>query len=126
MNTPPAINIFDSAVLDYKRALAKYENIQNSDNRKLRTLTYIGSVYEALGKLDSAFVYFQKYLYLAQETQNEVYIFYSLKNMDVLSYDVKEYDKDTEYLESALVVDLGNEVDQLEIQKALSFTKYRH
>lgn len=46
--------------------------------------------------------------------------------MDVLSYDVKEYDKDTEYLESALVVDLGNEVDQLEIQKALSFTKYRH
>ena len=54
---------------------------------------------------------------LAEETQNKAYQFYSLKNLAVVSYGSKDYDKAIEYLESALAIDGGEQVDRLEIQK---------
>ncbi len=54
---------------------------------------------------------------LAEETQNKAYQFYSLKNLAVVSYGSKDYDKAIEYLESALAIEVGEQVDPLEIQK---------
>lgn len=107
--------LFDSAIVNYQKALFYYDKIENIDQRKLRTLTYIGSAYEALNSLDSAFLYFNKCLTLAKETENETYQFYSLKNLGVVSYGMEEYDKAIEYFHSALNMDFS---DEIEIRKA--------
>lgn len=110
-------DMFDSAVVNYQKALYHYDKIKNSSQRKIETLTNIGRSYEVSNRPDSASVYFQKCLALAEETQNEAYQFYSLKNLGVVSYGSKDYDKAIEYLESALAIDVGDQVDRLEIQK---------
>ncbi|QIK53387.1 tetratricopeptide repeat protein [Dysgonomonas sp. HDW5B] len=40
-----------------------------------------------------------------------------MKNLGVVSYGIKDYDKAIEYFESALAVDVEDQVDRLEIQK---------
>lgn len=110
-------DIFDGAVVNYKKALQHYDKFENVDKRKLRTLTYIGSAYDALNKVDSSYLYFDKCLSLAKETKNKAYAFYSLKNLGVVCYGIKDYDKAIEYFESALALDIGDQVDRLEIQK---------
>lgn len=108
-------SIIDSAIINYQKALLHYDKVENSDKRKLRTLTYIGSAYTIEEKFDSAFLYFNKCLTLAKETENETYQFYSLKNLGVVSYGMQEYDKAIEYFQSALTMDSSDEV---EIRKA--------
>lgn len=109
--------LFDSAIVNYQKALYHYDKVENLAQRKLRTLTYIGSAYEALHKLDSSYMYFDKCLSLAKETNNKAYEFYSLKNLGVVCYGMKDYDKSIEYFQSALSIDVSKEVDLLETSK---------
>ena len=110
-------DIFDSAIVNYQKALFYYDKVENLEQRKLETLTYIGSAYEALNKLDSSYLYFDKCLSLAKETNNKTYEFYSLKNLGVVCYGMKDYDKSIEYFQSALSIDVSKEVDLLETSK---------
>lgn len=110
-------DLFDSAVINFQKALYHYDKLDNVAQKKLRTFINIGSAYEALHKLDSSYLYFDKCLSLAKETKNEAYKFYSLKNLGVVFYDMKDYTKAIYYYQSALSMDLPDEVDELEIQK---------
>lgn len=110
--------LYDSAVVNYQKALHYYEKVGNVDLKKLRTLTYIGSSYEALNQLDSAYLSFDKCLSLAKKINNETYQFYSLKNLGVVCYGKQDYEKAILYFQSALAINISDEVDQLETQKS--------
>lgn len=101
--------LYDSAIINYQKALVYYSKIENTEERKLRTFTYLGSAYEALNKLDSASYYFNKCLSLSRETDNKAYQFYSLKNLGVVCYGEKKFNKAIEYFQSALAVDVEHE-----------------
>lgn len=109
--------LFDSAVVNYHKALCYYNKVENIAPSKLKILTNIGRSYDALNKLDSSYLYFDKCLSLAKETKNKAYEFYSLKNLGVVCYGMKDYDKSIEYFQSALSIDVSGEVDLLETQK---------
>lgn len=106
-------DLFDSAVINLKKALYHYDKVENIAPRKLRTLTNIGRSYEALNNLDSSYIYFYKCLSLAKETKNEAYEFYSLQNLGVVYYGMKDYDKAINCYQSALSIDLPDDVDAL-------------
>lgn len=106
--------MLESAIINYQKALSFYDKVENADKKKLRTLTYIGSAYTIKEKMDSAFLYFNKSLSLAKQTENKPYQFYSLKNLGIVSYGKQEYTKAIDYFQSALALDV---CDELEIRK---------
>ena len=112
-------DLFDSAITNYQKSLTHYDKIENVERRKLETLTYIGSSYEALNKLDSASIYFQKCLVLAESIKNEEYQFYSLKNLGVVCLKLEDYDKAVHYFESALAMDLSDKEEVIKTNIAL-------
>ncbi|QIK54047.1 tetratricopeptide repeat protein [Dysgonomonas sp. HDW5B] len=104
--------LYDSAVVNYQKALSYYDKVGNIDQRKLRILTNIGRAYEDSNRLDSAYYYFNKTLNNATEAGNEKYKSFSLQNLAVVCYGMEEYNKAIEYFHTALVMDITN-ADQI-------------
>lgn len=59
--------LFDSAIVNYRKALQYYDRVPNVDKNKIQVLTNIGRTYEGYNKLDSAYLYFSKGLDLAKK-----------------------------------------------------------
>lgn len=113
--------LFDSAIVNYQKALLYYNKLENLDENKIQVLTNIGRAYDGSNELDSAYVYFNKALDKSVEINNRDYEFHSLKNLGVVCYGMNEYDKSIEYFESALRLDVKDQVDKLETQKIYLF-----
>lgn len=111
--------ILDSAIVNYKKALSYYNRVENIDQRKLKTLTNIGRSYEACNKFDSAYFYFNKALDKSIEINNEEYQSFSLQNLGTVCYGLKDYDKAIGYLESALAMNITNEVESRKMHLVL-------
>lgn len=107
--------LYDSAVVNYQKALQHYSKVENVDQNKIKTLTNIGRAYEVLNQLDSACISFDKCLSLAKEINNETYQFYSLKNLGVVCYGMKDYNKAIEYFQIALAMNEPEESDLFQI-----------
>lgn len=107
--------LLDSAIINYQKALLHYDKAENTDERKLRTLTNIGRSYEDHNKLDSAYYYFNKALNKATALRNDKDISYSLQNLGVVCYGMGEYDKAINYFQSILKID---DIDEVRTQKA--------
>lgn len=101
--------VLDSAIINYQMALSYYDKVENAENRKLRTLNYIGRAYEESNRFDSAYIYYNKTLAKAIETNNEKYQSFSLQNLGVLCYNMADYDKAIEYYRKALDMAVTNE-----------------
>lgn len=107
--------LLDSAIINYQKALLHYDKAENTNERKLRTLTNIGRSYEDHNKLDSAYYYFNKALNKATALRNDKDISYSLQNLGVVCYGMGEYDKAINYFQSILKID---DIDEVRTQKA--------
>ncbi len=101
-------DLYDSAIVNYQKALPYYDKVGNATREKLTTFTYLGSTYEAFNQLDSASIYFDMCLSLSKKTKNEEYQFSSLKNLGVVSYGMEKNDKAIDYFQSALAMATTN------------------
>lgn len=107
-------DLLDSAIVNYQKALSFYNKVENADNNKLMTFTYLGRTFEESNKFDSAYLYYTKALNKATEANDEKYKSFSLQNLGVLCYNMKEYEKAIEYFQSALKI---SSTDKEHIQK---------
>ena len=97
-------DVFDSAIVNYQKALKLYNDIPNSDDKKLVTLLNMSAAYDVVHQYDDAISYGQKCLSLAQTVNNKKYEFESIKNLAICFYEKGDYQKSIEYLESALLL----------------------
>ncbi|PXV68992.1 tetratricopeptide repeat protein [Dysgonomonas alginatilytica] len=104
--------LFDSAIVNYQKALSYYDKIENADQRKLKTFTNIGFAYSIKNELDSAFLYFQKGLNLAKKTDNKLEESQLNQNLGITCYYKGEYQKAIEYFQSSLDMDITS-VEQI-------------
>ena len=102
-------SLFDSAVINYKKALSYYEKIENIDNKKIQTLINIGRTFEGANKLDSAYLYFEKGLLLAKKQENTIEESQLYLNLGATCYGKREYEKAIAYYQSALNMDITGE-----------------
>lgn len=107
--------ILDSAINNYKKALPYYDKLENVSQQKMETYTNIGRSFEDYNKLDSAYFYFNKALDKATELNDDKYISFSLQNLGVVCYGMGEYDKGIEYFQSALAMNITDELDKHKI-----------
>lgn len=115
-------DVLDSAIINYQKALALFDKIENSDKNKslpplviITTNTNIARAYEESSKLDSAYIYYNKVLDKAIETDNKKYESFSLQNLGIVCYNIGEYDKAVEYLQSTLAMDVTDNIQTRQI-----------
>lgn len=107
-------DIFDSAVINYQKALNHYDKVENIDKNKLRVLINLGRTYEADNKLDSAYLYFQEGLSLAKKTESKLEESQLYQNLGAVCYGKGENEQALEYFQSALNIGITNKT---QIQK---------
>lgn len=117
--------LFDSAIVNYKKALQHYNKIENVDKRKLKTFTNIGLAYESDNGLDSAYVYFQKGLDLAKQTGNRLEESQLYQNLGLVSLGKGEDEKAIEYFKSVLAMDItaNEQIRQINLQLLKIYNK---
>lgn len=117
--------LFESAIVNYKKALQHYNKIDNVDKRKLKTFTNIGLTYESDNGLDSAYVYFQKGLDLAKQTSNKLEESQLYQNLGLVSFGKGEDEKAIEYFKSALAMDItsNEQIRQINLQLLKIYNK---
>ncbi|MBF0574786.1 tetratricopeptide repeat protein [Dysgonomonas sp. GY617] len=103
-------DLFDKAIINYRKALIYYDKVKNTDHKKIKTCTNLGQSFEEINQLDSACFYYNKALDKAIEINNEAYQSFSLQNLGVVSYTMGEYDKTVKYFQSALAMDVTNNI----------------
>lgn len=108
-------DLFDSAVVNYKRAFPYYDKLENTNQRKIEIFTDIGLTYESDNKLDSAYVYFHRGLDLAKQTGHKLEERQLYHNLGLTCYGMKEYDKAIEYFQSALAMDSSSDAEITQI-----------
>lgn len=101
--------LYDSAIVNYQKALSYYDKVDSIDQRKLRILTNIGRVYEGDNKLDSAYAYFNYALEDAIKANNEKYKSFSSQNLGVVCYGMKNYDNAIAYFQSVIAMGVTGE-----------------
>lgn len=102
-------NLLDSAICNYKLALTYYGKLENISQLEIETFTNVGLSYEESNKFDSAYFYYNKALNKSVDVNNEKYQSFSLQNLGVLCYKIKEYEKAIKYFESALNLSFTDE-----------------
>ena len=103
-------DVYDSAIVNYRKAIKLYTEAGSKPERMLNTFNNIGAAYDALHRSDSALFYFHKTELLADEVKNEKYKFLSSKNLGVSYYEDGQYDKAVNYLKLALDMSRSNDV----------------
>lgn len=109
-------DLFDSAIVNYQKALSYYDKVENTEDKKLRTLTYLGRAYEENNQPDSAYLYYNKSLDKAIKTNNEKYRGFSLQNLGVLCYKTQEYEKAIQYFQTTLSLPATDSADIRKMQ----------
>ncbi len=112
-------DLFDSAIVNYKKALIYYDNLKDVSQLKVETFTNIGRSFDEMNQLDSAYIYFEKSLSLAKEMNNDIYYFHSLKNLGAVCLKIEDYDKAVHYFESALAMGLSDKEEVIKTNIAL-------
>lgn len=110
-----AQDLFDSAAINYHKALFYYNKLKNVDQNKMRVFTNIGLAYEADNGLDSAYIYIQKGLNLAKDGGHKLQEIQIYQNLGVTCFGMGRYDKAIEYFQSALDMNLGKESETRQI-----------
>ena len=108
-------DLFDSATVNYQKALSYYDKIDKTEKKKIKVYLNIGSAYEADKKLDRAYLYYQKGLALAQEIDNELAKSQFNQNLGITCYGQNEYEKAVEYFRSALNMNITGEAQKRKI-----------
>ncbi|QIK54176.1 tetratricopeptide repeat protein [Dysgonomonas sp. HDW5B] len=108
-------HLLDSAISNYKRAFPYYDKLENVSQRKIEILTDIGRSYEGNNKLDSAYVYFQKGLNLAKQTDHKKEERQLYHNLGLTCYGMSEYEKSIEFFHSALAMNTSSESEITQI-----------
>lgn len=115
-------DLYNNAIINFQKALSHYNKVKNTDQKKIKTLTNLGQSLEEINQLDSASFYYNKALDKSIEINDEAYQSLSLQNLGVVSYTMQEYDKSIEYLQSALDMNITNNVQTRQIHLCLLST----
>lgn len=107
--------LFESAIVNYKKALQHYSKLEDVDKKKLKTIINIGRSYEGDNKLDSAYFYFQKGLDLARQTGHKLEERQLYHNLGLTCYGMQDYDKSIEYFDSALAMGSSSDTEVRQI-----------
>lgn len=106
--------LMDSAVVNYKKA-ANYYNIEKNAPYVLRVTNQIGRAYEDMEKLDSAYIYFNNTLQIAEELNDEQNKSNLTQNLGLTCFGMGDYDKAIEYYKSALDMQVTSETQERQI-----------
>lgn len=107
--------LLDNAIFNYKKALEYYDKIENVDKNKIQVLTNIGLAFEGNNNLDTAYVYFQKGLNLAKQTDHKQEERQLYHNLGLTCYGMGEYERSIEYFHSALAMNTSSETEIAQI-----------
>ncbi|MDR1503578.1 MAG: tetratricopeptide repeat protein [Prevotella sp.] len=95
-------NMMDSAIVNFKQSLHYYPIYKDAEKYRLHALNLIGFSYEIAGKLDSALVYSEKGMVLAEKSDDKSNVFTFSHLMGVVYRELGDSQKSEFYLHKAL------------------------
>lgn len=96
--------LIDSATVNYQTALNYYQNLDDTIS-VLRVTNLIGRSFEAINKFDSAYIYFNNALQIAEIQNNNQYKSIILQNIALTYFGMQKYEKAIEYYQLALNIE---------------------